>query len=231
MKKTVALLLALLMLCMPALALTGQGYPQFDGALTENSLGGTLDGASLALAFDPSDDYSYLRDGYIQACFFAFDEAEEYYLELYMLLPEGVQSGDVLDPESSNAVGADSCSLTLFEVDENNAQEVWFSGQLLGETYPEISSFEITVDSVEYGRDSLAVSGSLSADLCYLEGELPGTELLPLDADFHFVLPLTAGEAMPAPETQPSESQSPEAKPQPVQPTPAFTLPPDYITL
>lgn len=218
MKKLAAILLALMLMVSSATAMKGAGYPAFDGTLKENSLGGQFGEDSLLLEFDPGAEYSYLRDGYIQGCFFTFDEAEEYYLELYLLLPEEVKSGDMITPESAFSAGASSCSITLFEVDEDNNETAWFAGQLLGSAYPENSGYTITIDRADYSEENVAVSGSIDASLCRLEGDLPSAEFMQMTAQFSFVLPLgNAPEAQPAPKAE--------------KPAPAFTLPPDYITL
>lgn len=222
MKKIAAVMLILLMVCMPALALKGEGYPVYDGGeLKEGALGAQIGEERLLLAFDPGSDYSYLRDGYVQACFFAFDAAEEYYLELYLLLPEEMRAGDVLTPESCYAAKADSCSVALFEVDEENREDAWFAGQMLGAAYPTNSSFSIRIDEVKRESGALAVRGRIEAGLCLLENGEPGAQTLALEAEFSLNLPLEGRSG-----SLPKETPVPEKKT-----APAFTLPPDYIVL
>ena len=223
MKRIAAMLLALMLLVMPAMAMKGEGYPAFDGRENvENGIGGRFGEENLLLDFDASGEYSYLRDGYIQGCFFAFDAAEEYYLEMYLLLPEKLQAGDVLTPESSFEKDAASCSITLFEVDENNNDQTWFAGQLLGTAYPNNSSFAITVSRADYTEASVLVSGRIEAKLCLLENDLPSEETLEMNADFSFELPLA---------NAPAAKATPAPKPKIEIPVPAFTLPPDHISL
>lgn len=223
MKKIAAILLALVLMMTSAMALKGEGYPAFDDqANMQNGMGGQFGEENLLLTFDPGAEYSYVRDGYIQGCFFAFDAAEEYYLEMYLLLPEKLESGEVLTPESSFAKGAASCSVTLFEVDENNNEQAWFAGQMLGKVYPENSSFTITIDQAEYTEEKVAVRGSIKATLCELENSLPGTETMEMQTRFSFVLPL---KNVPAPEATPMPKMEKSML------VPAFTLPPDHISL
>lgn len=225
MKKIAAILLAMMLLMLPALAMKGEGYPGFDGRQEiKDGMGGQFGDENLLLAFDSGANYSYLRDGYIQGCFFAFDAAEEYYLELYMLLPEKIQAGDVLTPESSFAAGAASCSITLFEVDEQNNEQAWFAGQMMGKAYPENSSFSITIDQADYTEETVSVRGKIEAQMCMLENDKPSEELMPLNADFSFVLPLKN-------EPAPSASPAPKIQNEIPMPAPAFTLPPDHISL
>lgn len=222
MKKIAAILLALMLLVLPASAMNGAGYPAYEGGNVQNALGGSFGSENLKLEFDASADYSYLRDGYIQGCFFAFDASEAYYLELYLLLPEKMQAGDVLTPASCFADRADSCSISLFEVDENNNEQAWFAGQLLGEAYPQNSNFSIAIDRAEYGKDSVSVSGTIAAELCRIAGEMPADEVMTLNASFDFELPLNAG-------AENEKTEQPKAEHS--LPAPKFTLPPDYITL
>lgn len=223
MRKIAAILLALMLMIVPAAAMKGEGYPRFDGLeAVQNGMGGQFGEEELLLAFDPGADYSYLRDGYIQGCFFAFDAAEEYYLELYMLLPEKIQAGDVLTPESSHAAGASSCCISLFEVDENNNEQSWFAGQILGSPYPDGTSFSITIEQADYTAESVSVRGSIEASLCMLENDHPSAEMLNMKTSFSFVLPL--GNA-------PAAQETPAPKSENKLPVPAFTLPPDHISL
>lgn len=223
MKKIAAILLALMLTVMPAMAMKGEGYPGFDGReKIENGIGGQFGQESLMLDFDPSGEYSYLRDGYIQGCFFAFDKAEEYYLEMYLLLPEKIAAGDVLTPESSFEQGAASSSVTLFEVDEDNNEVTWFAGQLLGKAYPDNSGFTVTIEQADYADASVTVRGKIEARLCMLENDLPSEEVLELSAEFSFELPLA---------NAPAAQESPEPKIKNEIIHPAFTLPPDHISL
>ena len=223
MKKIAAVLLALILMMTSAMALKGEGYPAFDGQTEmQNGMGGRFGEESLLLDFDPGAEYSYVRDGYIQGCFFTFDAAEEYYLEMYLLLPEKVAAGDVLTPESSFAKGAASCSVTLFEVDENNNEQAWFAGQLLGAVYPENSSFVITIDQAEYTTENVAVRGSIDATLCLLENNLPTGETMEMNTTFSFVLSL---------KNEPAPQATPAPKMEKSMPAPAFTLPPDHVSL
>lgn len=220
MKKIAVFLLVFVLSLSSAFAMSGVNYPQYDGVPKENSFGGQFGSDAFLLEFDSAADYSYRNNGYLQSCFFAFDESGDYYLEMYLLLPEALQSGDSITPQSAFAAGLDNCSVTLFEVDEDNNERTWFAGQLLGSAYPENSAFTINIAQADYTQSSLHISGSISASLCLLKDGSPSEESLSLSADFDFTLPLSneaSGQTTP-------ESQSPV-------PAPAFTLPPDAIAL
>ena len=222
MKKIFAALLALVLFCTSALALQGEGYPAYDGgALPENGLALQLASGSLLLEFDDDQDYSGISDGHLQACYFCFDAKEENYLELYLLLPEKIADGDVITPSSSFAGGYASTSISLFEVDKDNNETAWFAGQILGAGYPQGSDYSISVHSAQYTQNSVRVQGSIDAKLCRIEKNQPSGEIIEVKADFDFTLPLSGENASaPQPKDAPAAGKAP-----------AFTLPPDYITL
>ena len=220
MKRFAALLTAFLFLLgASALAFTGQGYPAWDGAaISDDSLSGAFGDERISLAFDPSDDYSNVMDGLIQACFFAYDESEENYLELYLLLPEDVQPGDVLKSGES----LDS-SIYLYEIGPDS-ETLYFAGDIYS-AY-DGSRFELTIESAENTGSTLSVSGQLTAHLCRYANDTPTREFLNISrAYFHFTLPVNANPFAPAPSQQPSED-SPN-----LPGAPAFTLPPNYVTI
>lgn len=249
MKKMLSILIALLVfLGACAFALNGTNYPSWDEtSVPENGLGCKLDGQANLLEFDPSVEYSNIADGLIQACFFAFDESQTNYLELYLKFPENAAAGDVF----SHTDMANAASVTLYEVLRSH-EDFYFASQVLGIPYPAGSSYEIRIDKAERSADGLSISGSLNATLILMDGSSPTDQSLKLsDARFSFTLPLNASSAKPAPtagispETVPSAApteapQQPQASMPPVlpfilqtprptmDPHPAFTLPPDY---
>lgn len=256
MKKIAAILLVLCwMLTACAFALTGSGYPAWSGAaVPENSFCAYFGGDMIRLEFDSAPEYSYIEDGLLTACFFAFDEKQQNYLEMYMVLPEGVASGDVY----SSADRRGDSSISLYEV-FMDGEDLYFAGQLAGNVYPGGSDYEITIDSVSQENGCLNVQGRLHATLCRIVGYVPTDETLTLkDASFRFSMPLT-GDVQPRQSLAPENTQQPFAMPentqQPFQlpeesqfplpevtpkvkapaytmdPHPAFTLPPDYCVI
>lgn len=213
MKELAALVLILLLMgnvC--ALALNGTGYPAFDGAeLPDDSLGGSFGGERLLLAFDPSADYSNLWQGSLQLCFFAFDERQENYLELYLLLPEDLAAGDGSDLAFA--------SVNLYEA--SSSHELLYCAAREGDAIdPAGARLELTLDRVDVGANQISASGTLNGLLCAYSGDIPTGETLELeDVRFDFTLPLSQS-ALP--------SGAPDGSALPGGIKPAFTLPPDY---
>ena len=232
MKKFVSVLIALIfILCMQAFALQGSGYPTYDGSnFSDNHIAGSFAGESLMLGFDPAGDYSSVSNGIIQACFFAFDEDETHYIEMYLELPVNIQSGDKITSSDFLRNISTPAAVSFYEIDQDT-EILYYAGSMLGMPYPDGSSFEITIDEANISDTSVEVSGSLSAVLTRFEGTNPTGETMPVtDAQFHFLLPVGAAAITP----QPAPDASPNIDTNPLpnfNPAPAFTLPPDYITL
>ena len=233
MKKAVCLLAALaLMLCVSAYALRGSGYPAYDGgAAPDNTLAGNFGGQALTLSFDNSAEYSMVQNGVIQACFYAYSKDESHYIETYLEIPQSVQSGDKISSAADMRGLSSSASVSFYEVSKD-AEEQYYAGSIIGIPYPADSFFEINIAEVKSGADALEVRGTLSATLLLLdEDNVPQQDKMQLDGiQFHFCLPVSGTAANPSPqepETTPPEGGS---KPAPAV-KPAFTLPPDYITL
>lgn len=241
MKRIASLMLVdILLVCACAFALNGTDYPAWDGAsAAENSICGGFGGHMLKLDFDPSAEYSNLNGGTLQACFFAFDASERNYLEMYLQLESDISAGDVLTSDKPSSL----TSVTLYEVAQN-AEDIYFAGQVAGYAYPQGSSYEIHIEDVQQSAGSLIVRGTLSALLYrFDEADMPTGETLALkDLQFHFELPLNGVSPSATPKSQatPKASAAPAPTPtaQPdnadavprttMDPHPAFTLPPDY---
>ena len=242
MKRFTTLLIVLaLLLSASALAFRGEGYPGWDGAVTPSSgLCGTFDGEGITLSFDPSGEFSNLADGLVQACFFAYDASNENYLELYLLIPADLQPGDVL----ASGDGQD-CSIYLYET-VAGSETFYYAGNL-GDSFAAASSFEIDIDQAESVGAAIHMRGRLQAQMIRYDGA-DSNEAARLRIDgalFDFSLPLSENTFSPSP----SQEADPDA-PSPTIPilpnttfpaipekpgaqsgAPAFTLPPDYISI
>lgn len=242
MRKIAVLTVVFLLLNCCALALTGSGYPAWDGAaLPANGLNARLDEQLLSLEFDPAGEYSYMADGLLTACFFAFDSSQQNYLEMYLALPENLSPGDVF----SSADRRGDSSISLYEVSRND-ESLYFAGQLAGMAYPGGSDYEITIESAVQENGILRISGRLHASLVRIDGGFITDQSLTLkDGAFQFEMPLQ-GKKLPQQSFAPSATAEPFTTPAPSQlplpentilpakpsytmdPHPAFTLPPDY---
>jgi hypothetical protein len=248
MRKWTAILTALVfLLSTSAFGFSGTDYPLWDGASSPaNSLHGNIGGQNLLLKLDETAEYSNVADGMAQICFFAFDKAEQNYLEMYLLLPEGAAAGDVFSAASSGM-----SSISLYEVSKTG-DDLYFSGQVSGFAYPSNSSFELSIDFAERSDSALTMRGSLEGTLVKFKENSPTEETLVLSGvKFDFTLPMNAAhapKASPAPEVPvlPSPSAEPQQSPMPqlpvpftvpkapqatLDPHPAFTLPPNYAVL
>ena len=232
MKKFFCMLIVLaLTFCAQAFALKGSGYPAYDGTnFSDNHLAGNFGNDALMLAFDPSGDYSAMDRSKLQACFFAFDESKSNYVEFYIELPAGVKSGDVFSSADFLRSIGEPAALCFYEIDADS-EVLYYAGSVLGVPYPDGSSFEIRIDEANIGETGAEVSGSLRGTLVRFNGTNPTGETMVLsDVRFHFLLPIGAAAITPQPSATP-EAKPDESKAPAFNPAPAFTLPPDYITL
>lgn len=229
MKRFAALLIVLLLLLnAPALALDGKGYPAWDGmTMPDNGLYGAFGEDYISLSFDPAAEYSNVLDGLIQACFFAYDATEQTYIEMYLMIPQDVVSGDILRSDD----GGDS-AIYLYET-AIGSENFYYAGDPGAKRAEDAGSFEMTIESVESSAAAITMRGKLTAQLCRYDSDALSQEFLNLrEAHFSFTLPLTGSAFAPAPTQEPNfsfpnlpDAQAPDAG------TPAFTLPPYYVTL
>ena len=195
MKKIAAALVALaLLLSASGLAFRGQGYPAWDGmTVPPNYLSGAFGEDRLSLKFDPSDEYSNVMDRIIQACFFAYDAAETNYLELYLLIPQNILSGDHF--KSGEGL---NCTIDLYET--SISEETFYSADGRDN---DGSSYEIQLESVEFGESTITVSGKFAARLCRYEKDAPTQDFLDIsEAHFNFTLPTSTGSARTEPQPE-----------------------------
>lgn len=195
MKRLLGFLLCLVLLLQcGALALTGIDYPAWDGASpVRNALAGSIDGANIQLDFDASADYSMRGEGYLLACFFAYDAAQQNYIELYLMLPEDIAAGDVITPQTA-ARGAEYACVSLFEVYASGDETEYLSSQIADQAYPAGSSYSIAIESAQNAGDVISVSGKLDA---ILVGDVRTIALS--GAQFHFELPTGGASNAPQP--------------------------------
>ena len=193
MKKLAATLLAALLICLScALALSGSGYPAFDGVeLPNDAFGASFGDDRLLLTFDPDAEYSNRMNGTLQLSFYAYNADEDHLLELYLELPEDLRAGD--------GSGLSFAALYLYESD-NAAETLYFASQWGGQADPEGTQLKITLERVDVGADAISASGMLDAThLAYRNDRPTGETLTIRDAHFNFTLPLQASAATPSP--------------------------------
>lgn len=229
MKRFAALLLAFMFLLnASALALDGEGYPSWDGmTVPDNGLYGAFEEDSISLSFDPAAEYSNVMNGLIQTCFFAYDATEQTYIEMYLTIPQDVVSGDVL----RSGDGTDS-AIFLYETSVSS-ETFYYAGDSDALRSDIVGNFEMTIESAETSEAAITMRGKLTAQLCRYVNGAPGPEFLNVrEAHFSYTLPFSGSAFAPAPTPEPDASapdlpgtRTPNAG------VPAFTLPPDSVTL
>lgn len=194
MKKLFALLVAVLMMLLPALAETEPPFPtepgtdapgvpdrivtEVDGDAQEqaprdhvsgSSIELDINGEKVALDFDASSQYSSIEGGMVQASYYRYlDDGLKLY-ELYMIFPETAAAGMVISPDYSALTGEES-SVVLIVSDLKAEQELYyFSSQMNGTVYPEESTFAIAIDDIQTSGGATTYTGSLSATLIALD--------------------------------------------------------------
>lgn len=220
MKRAFLFLLLLILVIQPAFSMNA-GYPAYPGNLDGNQLGGTFDGTSLLMNYDASGDYSYVYDGTVQACFYAYNEPQTSYVELYLLLSENATAGDVITPAYCAEHSCTLCSISFSEVtDITNSYYTVFG--LNGSGYPDGTDFRIEITSISKENGNVSVTGIFSATLCRFDGMNPTTEFMRVtDAAFSCVV---------APRKD-SPSQSTPEFPDPSKPTPEIPAQPQSTPL
>lgn len=190
MKKLAAILLALLLMCSAcAFALSGAGYPAYDGSeLSDDAFGASFGGENLLLDFDPAPEYSNRMDGTLQLSFYAYDASGKYCLELYLMLPENLSAGE-----------PSSASLYLYEGD-GDGETLYFAALENGAPLPLESGLKLNLEQVDASADAISGSGTLEATLFAYKNDLPTRETLTLNnARFRFTLPLSPAPAFTLP--------------------------------
>ena len=197
MKKHMALLALLLALCLMSAGLAEEdpfdvpdpGQEAAAPSAQSGSITIDIGGAPVALAFDPSRQYSSVIGGSVRASFYAYSDNSVYLYELFMYFPETVRAGSVIDQQ--DALRNDpECSVALV-ISTNDEETYYFAGEIDGSVYPQGSSFSIRFDTVESVDGGTAYTGHLTANLGELEFD--GTESASTfaiqDAAFSFIFP------------------------------------------
>ena len=143
-----------------------------------------IDGKTRTLAFDPSPEYSTVKDGMVQASFFEYDEQYDMLYELYLIFPQDIRAGDDVDVDYS-IENDKECSVVVI-VSDTSADTYYISGVMSQHVYPELSQFSMKFDSA----DGSEYAGTLSAELVALDlssGSVIGTMVI-VDAPFRFKL-------------------------------------------
>lgn len=191
MKKLIALLIAALMALLPALAEatdaepapteapapvpnapTNEDSPNPFGNIPErtpaNGQGIEIEvgGEKVMLDFDPSEQYSSIDGGLVQASFYSYSADGAKLYELYVIFPDSAQAGSVIVPDAAHP----ESSVVLIVSDLNTQEEQYYFSSIMNDTvYPEGSDFAIAVDDVQVDGGASTYTGRLTATLIALD--------------------------------------------------------------
>ena len=220
MKKKLTALLCALLIGACALAETPSvpapsPAPEAPSAIQAGgSMSATLNGQTLTLDFDPDPQFSVCRDGYVQASFYAYGEADLLY-ELYVTFPQNVSAGQSVTAQSS-LTAADLFSGVYLYVSDNTSESASAATQYLTGPYPEGSGYELSFSSVSYDGAFAAFAGTLTASLVEIDPYLnPTGTVNEFSGSFSFTMDLGEDAARPdeghaAPKSTPPASESPD---------------------
>ncbi len=205
MKKLLAALLCAMMLL---------SFAHAETAGTQGSLSLTINGQAIALDFDPRPEYSQCQNGYVQASFYAYDEANQLY-ELYVTFPQTAHSGETFMPDNCLTPDRIGTGLMLFISDDAGKDLCSAATQYLTGSYPEGSSYQLKFDTVAPSGSACAYAGSFEATLAEVDSMFRTTgNFNTCSASFEFTMDLGSS----APQADPSPSLQPGATPDPATP-------------
>lgn len=168
-----------------------------------NAIEFELDGQALTLNFDPSEQFSSITGGNVQASFYAYMDGSNDLYELYMIFPRDVQAGAVIDPEYARQ-NAPETSVVLI-ITKKDSVDYYFAGQT---DSTDTTDYTLTFESVSDSGNDRTYVGTLSASMI---GMADGSEheLKPINirnANFSFTMSMRADRL---PEETPGDSLPP----------------------
>ena len=151
-----------------------KSLPSFE--MPAPAAGGTLVLArgddEIALAFDPDPEFSFSSQGYVQASFYAYGERDELY-ELYLVFPEGVQSGTMV----SDPADGENTAIFFYVTEVDGSGSLAVASQASGMPYPEGSSYSIYFGEVVQTGSARTFSGAFDATLVALDDAFNATSV------------------------------------------------------
>ncbi len=226
MKKLIALLVVTMLILINACALAQEipanpfGFPGDDGrsapsanAVSEAAVIDIM-GRSVTVDFDPSPEFSYVKDGLLQASFYSYSADGVYLYELYMTFPESVTSGTTFTTEDAIIAGSDDCCIAVL-VSTQNTEDYYLAAQYDGAAYPAGTAYSIRFDSVSDVSGGRRYTGVLSASMIGQDisgATIPGMMVL-TEAPFSFTLPGSASGVQPYAGPTPVPGPTPTVRP------------------
>ena len=194
-KRWIALFGALLMLC------TAMGSAEGYAFAFE------YEGEWLTLLYDTSEQYSYVKDGLITASFYTYTEDLTEMYEVFLMIPETAQAGDVITQDSVSDGGI--CYIHSSRTEE----DYFYAARIGGTLIPESCTYTLNLTRAENGE----YEGTLSAVLYGYNnqgGSLTGKTFEMSNATFRFSMNVVSdGAAAPGETPSPDATDEPGAMP------------------
>lgn len=168
-----------------------------------------LNGLKLTLQFDPSEQFSNITGGNVQASFYTYLEGSNDLYELYMIFPRDVQTGTTVDPEFARQNAPESSVVLIVTAGEK--VDYYYAGQT---DSTESTDYAMTFESVVDSGAERTYTGTLSAAMVGMAGDFQ-TEISSIQfegARFSFTMPMRADRL---PEETPPEDTLPPATEEP----------------
>lgn len=149
-----------------------------------------VNGQTQMLNFDPSAEFSYARNGLVQASFYAYSPEGKYLYEVYMTFPETVSSGTVFTTDNALQAGLEDCCIA-FLISTQTTEDYYLAAQHGQDAYPEGTSYAIRFDSVSSTSSGTVYSGALTATMVGMDiNNVPiAQKFIFSEAPFSFTLP------------------------------------------
>lgn len=177
-----------------------------------------VNGRSIMLGFDPASDFSYVRDGLVQASFYAYGPDGQYLYELYMTFPETVAAGTVFTPDQALEAGKIDCCVVML-ISTQNTEDLYVAAQYNDGPYPPGTGYTIRFDDITDTDGGRRYSGSVSATMAGedINGAVISEKLTITEAPFSFTLPGTDVSVQPHADAvpEPFATPVPTATPRP----------------
>lgn len=225
MKKIISVLISLVFILSLTGALASQtpefpfGFPGEDDRGTPSpsiseAIQVNIHGRSVILDFDPSAEFSYIKNGLVQASFYSYSADGQYLYEVYLTFPDSVSSGTVFGTEAALEAGLDECCAALL-ISTENTEDYYLAAQYGEGAYPEGTSYTMRFDSVSSVSGGTLYTGTLTATMVGADiNNVPIAEKLVLtDAPFSFTLANGATAPKPYGDAVPSPIPTPTARP------------------
>ena len=180
MKKRIVALICAFMMCLMC---------QNVGLAASDTLELDLNGRALTLHFDPSEQFSNVSGGSVQASFFTYIGGSDDLYELYMIFPRDVQPGTTVDPEYARLSASEASVVMIITIGDK--VDYYFAGQSEG---AEGTDYAITFESVEDSGTERTYTGTLSASMVGMDGNTEAEiDSIHFDgARFSFTMPMRA---------------------------------------